>query len=67
MLRNANNMHNSCTGRATTAWIINYRLPRCSVCISLMCTKLTPKQLTIELCFGLVHAQCMTVVRAAPY
>jgi len=50
----ANNMHNSYTGRVTTASIINHRLPRCSVCISLMRTTLTPEQLTSKLCFGLV-------------
>jgi len=38
-------MHNSYTGWATTALIINYRLPRHSVCVSLTRTTLTPEQL----------------------
>jgi len=58
---NAINMHNSYTGPAMTPLIINYHLPRLSVCVSLMRTTLTPEQLTIKLCFGLVNAQCMRV------
>jgi len=58
---NANSMHNSYTGRATTASIIYYCLPRRSVCVSLTHIVLTPEQLTVKLCFGLVHAECMTV------
>jgi len=61
MLKDANNAHNSYTGRARTTSIINYCLLCRSVCASLTRTVLTPKQLTIELCFGLAHAQCMTV------
>jgi len=56
-----NNTHNSYTGRAMTAFIINYHVARHSVCVSLMRTMFTPQQLTIKLCLGLVHAQCITV------
>jgi len=46
---NANSMHSSYTGRATTASVINYCLPYHSLCFSLTCTMLTPEQLTVEL------------------
>ena len=58
---NANNIHNSYTGRATTASITNYRLSHHSVCVILTRTMLTPEQLIVELCFSLVIAQCTTV------
>ena len=60
--KNANDMHNSYyTGRAMTALIINYHVTRHSVCVRLTRTMLTPEQLILELCFGLVNAHCMTV------
>ena len=46
---NANNVHNSYTGWATTVSIINYQLPRHSVCVNLMRTMLAPEQLNVEL------------------
>jgi len=47
----ANNMHNSYTGRATTApdSVMNYQLPGLTVCVSLTCTALEPEQLDVKL------------------
>jgi len=50
-------MHNSYSERAMTASIVNYCLTRHSVCVSVDSvtrTTLTPEQVTVELCFGLV-------------
>ena len=46
---NANNTHNSDTGRATTASIINYRVARRFVCVSVTRTTLTAEQLIVAM------------------
>jgi len=56
---NANNMYNSYIGRAMTASIINHRLPAVPYrSVNAQRWHLSNKPSN---CFGLVHAQCMTV------